>query len=186
MDKKTGSKSNKFEKPKANIIKRNIENAKKTRNKSKENIREKPKVQGRPHSENAKIKKLTEVANTASDTFDSIKSPIPPNKISPVKVKQSSAPTASKAENTRTSITTNEKRDRSSTQESNEINAELINTGKEDMNEIVKPVDTDKPDSLNVSPAKQGITMTKASSLKRKREFDDDCDSMEKSIKNSI
>ena len=184
MDKKTGSKSNKFEKPKANIIKRNIENAKKTRNKSKENIREKPKVQGRPHSENAKIKKLTEVANTASDTFDSIKSPIPPNKIPPVKAKQSSIP-ASKLENTNMPEVTNEKAEPITTEELTKPNTELVGTKKVDLKEEEGPADTDKQASPSVSPVKLGITMVKASSLKRKREFDD-CDSMEKSMKISI
>lgn len=161
MEKKAGSKAAKFEKPKANIIKRNIENAKKTRNKSKENPQHKALPAKRVKSAKPKTKKLTEATNTATDTFESIKSPVPPNKISPVKAKNNIAvledPIIKPLE----------------------VGEEVSIAAEEKIEKVIE-------ETLLVvesSPIKQGVIVVKASSVKRKRLSDE---SMEKSVKKSL
>ncbi|OMJ70165.1 hypothetical protein SteCoe_31923 [Stentor coeruleus] len=94
MEKKPGSKDSKFQKPKPNIIKRNIDNAKFSRSKSKEVLGDKEQNRARTVSQNSKSKnqiqnhkktgqtKPTQKKIPSQKEFESMKSPVLVDKIS--------------------------------------------------------------------------------------------------------
>ena len=178
MDKKKpGSKSKqKLDKQKANIIKRNIENVKNIRNKSKENLQVKDKPKTRSRSEKAKKKEIVASdQNAALTTFDDIKSPIPPNKISPTKAKISSTPIIKAEDNV-------QKVEISKFQDEEKIEDKQIFEAK---NEDEKKEEAEVDES-NKSPVQQTICVIKPSSVKRRRNSNELDDHMIKSIKKSL
>ena len=198
MEKKNpASKSSKFEKPKTNLIKRNIENIKNIRNKSKENQRPKEKPKKRHLSENPKSKSIPET--DVSTVLDSIKSPVS-QKISPEKQKiQKNFENPHEDLQKKTVLNEEssdfiQKEEKSSenekTQEETHKTPKETHKNPEKDPEIQEKTDkiTDPDDQKSQtpeSPSQKSFTRKVPSSLKRKRNSTDS-DFMQKSIKKSL
>ena len=188
MEKKKPGTNQKSATSSTNIIKRNIENAKNARNKSKENAKPQEKPKPRTRSEKPKKQKVNDLnSNTASNTFEDIKSPIPPNKVSPAKNKQSSTPIVAKDRphdkaELRERIDENELEHQGNYETGIEIASnepQLKETCEQELMEKVE-------NQMHESPVREEITVVKASSVKRKRDPNEEEDYLVKSLKKSL